>query len=195
MGLHSTLTYTSELILCLTITLSKPLPQTNLTRASYNNSLKLALTPISHIHHHIRWVRKTPSHTVSFFASNGYAVTRTTQEMALIALPKPRNYRRTAIDRALSRVNAILREAAIQPPDGAESNKKVIPLILAFNSINCRVKKILTNNFSLLQSDPETSGIFNNLRVPGAFRRDTNLKDSLVHSSLKTNVNKGGVRK
>ena len=97
-----------------------------------------------------------------------------------------RNYPRTVIDRALRRVNNISRETAMRPSDDADSNKKVIPLILTFNSINCRVKKILSNNFTLLQSDPETRDVFKDFRVLGAFRRDTNLKDSLVRSSLQT---------
>ena len=79
----------------------------------------------------------------------------------------------------------------MRPSDDADSNKKVIPLILTFNSINCLVKKILSNNFTLLQSDPETRDVFKDFRVLGAFRRDTNLKDSLVRSSLQTNASTG----
>ena len=67
--------------------------------------------------------------------------------------------------------------------------KRIIPLILTFNPINRRVKKILSTNFELLRSDPETKKIFDNLRVLGAFRRDTNLKDSLVRSNFQTGVN------
>ena len=43
-----------------------------------------------------------------------------------------RNYPQTVIDRALRRVNNITRETAMRPSDDADSNKKVIPLILTF---------------------------------------------------------------
>ena len=39
--------------------------------------------------------------------------------------------------------------------------------------------------------DPETKDVFKDLRVLGAFRRDTNLKASLVRSSLQTNASAG----
>ena len=64
--------------------------------------------------------------------------------------------------------------------EDAQSKKKIIPLILTLNPI----KKILNNNFTLLQFKHEARDIFKfKLRVLGTFRRDTNLKDSLVHSS------------
>ena len=73
-----------------------------------------------------------------------------------------RDYPPAVVDRAPQRVNAISREAAMRPPED-DSNKQIIPLILTFNPIN---------------------GI-----ALGAFRRDTNLKDSLVRSNLQTGVN------
>ena len=80
-----------------------------------------------------------------------------------------RDYPPAVVDCALQRVNAISREAAMRPPEN-DSNKRIIPLILTFNPINRRVKKILSTNFELLRSDPETKEIFNNLRVLSASR-------------------------
>ena len=94
-----------------------------------------------------------------------------------------RDYPPAVVDRSLQRVNAISLDAAMRPPEN-DSNKRIIPLILTFNPISRRVKKILSTNFELLRSDPEFKEIFDNLRVLGAFRRDTNLKDSLVRSNL-----------
>ena len=68
-------------------------------------------------------------------------------------------------------------------------NKRIMPLILTFSSINRRVKKIFSTNFELLRSDPETTKIFDSLRVLGAFLRDTNLKVSLVRNTLQSGVN------
>ena len=70
--------------------------------------------------------------------------------------------------------------------------EKVIPLILTYNPINHHVKNILSRNFDLLKSDPETKELFGNSRVLGAYRRDTNLRDSLVSSNLKSGANPGG---
>ena len=77
----------------------------------------------------------------------------------------------------------------IQPCDhlnDGQSNREVIPLILTYNPINHHVKNILSRNFDLLKSDPETKELFDNSRVLGAYRRDTNLRDSLVSSNLQS---------
>ena len=92
----------------------------------------------------------------------------------------------------LQRVSTISREAAIRQSDGAGTNKEVIPLILTYNSTNIHIKTILTKNFELFKSDPETMEIFRSSRVLGAYRRDSNLKDSLVHSNLQFSMNSGG---
>ena len=52
------------------------------------------------------------------------------------------------------------------------------------------MKKILSENFFLLiKSDPETNEIFNDSRVLSAYRRDTNLGDSLLSGRLQSGVN------
>ena len=70
-----------------------------------------------------------------------------------------RNYPPTVVDRALQRVSAIPREAAIRQSDGAGINKEVIPLIITYNPTNIHVKNILTRNFELLKSDPWKSSV------------------------------------
>ena len=94
------------------------------------------------------------------------------------------NYPPPIVDRALQRVSTISQEAAIRPSDGVSTKEEVIPLILTYNPTNSHVKNIPTKNFELLKSDPETMEIFRSSRVLGAYRRDFNLKDSLVHSNL-----------
>ena len=69
--------------------------------------------------------------------------------------------------------------------------KKVIPLILTYNPTNSHLKNILTKSFELLKSNPETMEIFRSSRVLGTYRRDSNLKDSFVHSNLQSSINTG----
>ena len=91
----------------------------------------------------------------------------------------------------LQRVSTISWEAAIRPSDGTSTNKEVIPQILTYNPANIHVKNILTKNFELLKSDPETMEIFRSSRVLDAYRRDSNLKDSLVHINPQSSMNTG----
>ena len=44
----------------------------------------------------------------------------------------------------------------------------------------------MTRNFALLKSDPDTKDIFQPVRILCAYRRDNNLRDILVKSSLQT---------
>ena len=53
-------------------------------------------------------------------------------------------------------------------------------------------RRFYQKNFELLKSDPETMQIFRSSRVLGAYRRDSNLKDYLVHSNLQSSMNTGG---
>ena len=77
---------------------------------------------------------------------------------------------------ALQHVCTISQEAATWPSDGASTNKEVIPLILTFNPTNIHAKNILTKNFELLKSDPQTMEIFCSSRGLGVYPRNSNLK-------------------
>ncbi|KAL9953630.1 hypothetical protein ACROYT_G041077 [Oculina patagonica] len=136
--------------------------------------------------------KETDSH--SFYASNEYAVTKMT------ITPKAKKchlsfctleYPPAVVERALQRVNSIFRETALRPSNDGQSNEQVIALVLTYNPINRHIKNILSKNFALLKSDPETNELLDNSRVLGAYRRDTNLRDSLVRSSLQSGANTG----
>ena len=109
------------------------------------------------------------------------------KEMASFFLQ--RDYPLAVVDRALQHVDTIPRDTALRPPNDGQSNREVIPLILTYNPINHHVKNILSKNFDLLKSDPKTKDLFDNSRVLGAYRRDTNLRDSLVSSNLQSGAN------
>ena len=59
-----------------------------------------------------------------------------------------------------------------------------IPLVLTYHPTNALVKNIMTRNFQLLRDDPDTRDIYHQVRVLFAYRRDKNLRDSLVRSHL-----------
>ena len=109
------------------------------------------------------------------------------KEMASFFLQ--RDYPLAVVDRALQHVHTIPRDTALRPPNDGQSNKEVIPLILTYNPINHHVKNILSRNFDLLKSDSETKELFDNSWVLGAYRRNTNLRDSWVSSNLQSGAN------
>ena len=57
-------------------------------------------------------------------------------------------------------------------------------MVLTILPQNILVKNIITRNFNLLRDDPDTASIFQPLRILCAYRRDINLRDSLVRSTL-----------
>ena len=63
-------------------------------------------------------------------------------------------------------------------------DQPTIPLVLTYHPMNAVVKTIMTRNFHLLRDDLDTGDIYRPLRVLCAYRRDNNLRDSLVRSHL-----------
>ena len=56
--------------------------------------------------------------------------------------------------------------------------------MLTYHPNNKLVKSILTSNLHLLRNDPDITAILQPLRILSAYRRDGNLRDSLVRSTL-----------
>ena len=78
------------------------------------------------------------------------------------------------------------REAIISEPVDVVLDQPTIciPLVLTYHPTNTLVKSILTRNLRLLRNDPDTTAIFQTLHILSAYRRDSNLRDSLVRSTL-----------
>ena len=55
-------------------------------------------------------------------------------------------------------------------------------MVLTYHPLNERIKRILLRNFNILSSDSETRAVFPQPPLV-AYRRDSNLRDILVHSS------------
>ena len=76
------------------------------------------------------------------------------------------------------------REAIISEPVDAVVEQPTIPLVLTYHPTNTLVKSIVTSNLHLLRNDTDITAIFQPLRILSAYLRDSNLRDSLVRSTL-----------
>lgn len=65
---------------------------------------------------------------------------------------------------------------------GQKTEKKIIPIITTYSTINKKINSILKNNYRKLI---EQSGLLNNFTIISAYRRNKNLRDILVRARLK----------
>ena len=96
-----------------------------------------------------------------------------------------RGYPDSILFKALNRVQNINRESASKP--SASNNEERIPSTLTFHPNNLATRNVVLRNFKILQSDPQTAPIFPNPQLV-SFKRDRNLRNSLVRSSLPSNL-------
>ena len=75
------------------------------------------------------------------------------------------------------------REAIISEPVDVIVDQPTVPLVLTYHPTNTLVTSVLTRNLHLLRNDPDTTAIFQTLHILSAYRRDSNLRDSLVRST------------
>ena len=99
-----------------------------------------------------------------------------------------RGYPDSILSKALNRVQNVNRESALEP--SASDNEERIPFTLTFHPKNLAARNVVLRNFKILQSDPETAPIFPNPPLV-SFKRDRNLRNSLVRSSLPSNLEPG----
>ena len=99
-----------------------------------------------------------------------------------------RGYPDSILSKALNRVQNVNRESALEP--SASDNEERIPFTLTFHPNNLAARNVVLRNFKILQSDPETAPIFPNPPLV-SFKRDRNLRNSLVRSSLPSNLEPG----
>ncbi|KAL9983865.1 hypothetical protein ACROYT_G006108 [Oculina patagonica] len=101
-----------------------------------------------------------------------------------------RKYPPHVVNHALNQIASISREDLLQEtPTQKAPQQPTIPLVLTYHPSNARVKKIMTKNLDLLKDDPQTGEIFQPVRILCAYRRDSNLRDALVQSTLGNETN------
>ena len=103
---------------------------------------------------------------------------------------KNNGYPSHVINSALKRITNISRPHALKVKNKSRNNER-IPLTLTYHPLSLPVKKIIYDNFKILQDDQNTKNIFTAPPLM-AFRRDTNLREILVKSRLPKEDNAPG---
>ena len=97
---------------------------------------------------------------------------------------RARGYPDTILNKAKSRALRITWDEAMTPSTNNRQTLARTPLVLTYHPLNTPVVQTILNNFDILRNDSDTSTIFTSLPVI-AYRRDKNLRDQLVRSSLR----------
>ena len=108
-----------------------------------------------------------------------------TKSAEMVSFFEYRGYPRSLTTTSRQRAKGISRERALRKSDRQHSIQRSgkVPLVFSFHPSNQAVKKILLTNFRILREDPTTAHIFNNQALC-VHRRESNLRDILVHSTF-----------
>ena len=90
----------------------------------------------------------------------------------------------SAKTRDLETMKNLSQSDALSKCNSTDEKMSRIPLVLTYHPLNTRVQRILLDNFKVIADDPATSFIFP-LPPMFGFRRDDNLRTSLVHTGEK----------
>lgn len=82
----------------------------------------------------------------------------------------------------LQAIRRLDRAGVLNNHNPSNQRSEMIPLFLTYHPFNERIKRILLCNFNILSSHPETRAVFPQPPMV-AYRRDSNLRDILVHTS------------
>ena len=93
-----------------------------------------------------------------------------------------RGYSPACLQNDLQAIRRLDRAGVLNNHNPSYQRSERIPLVLSYHPLNERIKRILLRNFNILSSDPETRAVFPQPALV-AYCRDSNLRDSLVHTS------------
>ena len=99
---------------------------------------------------------------------------------------KNRGYPDSVVKTAQERAQTTNQQSAPHIQTSQKEENPRIPFTLTFHPLNLPVKNIILKNFKLLHNDNETSRIFS-LPPLISFKRNKNISDFLVRSTLKSN--------
>lgn len=94
-----------------------------------------------------------------------------------------RDYPQIVIDQALNKAKHLDRRSVLSYQSDRNDTDR-IPLILTYHPTNITVKDVILKHYNILTEDDHTSTLFTKPPML-SWRRDSNLKDLLVHSELK----------
>ena len=100
----------------------------------------------------------------------------------MVSFFEQRGYSPACLQNDLQAIRRLDRAGVLNNHNPSNQRSERIPLVLTYHPLNERIKRILLRNFNILSSDPETRAVFPQPALV-AYRRDSNLRDSLVHTS------------
>ena len=101
----------------------------------------------------------------------------------MAALFVDQGYDKTLVHTGMKRALSLDRSSTLQPKKKSSKSSRPI-LAITFHPHNIHVKNIIMKNFHIIQDDPTLLEIFPEKPMV-AYRRDTNIRDHLVHAKLK----------
>ena len=111
------------------------------------------------------------------------------QEMA--SFFERRSYSAQTLKHDLKKMKHLSQSDVLTKSNSTEEKISRIPLILTYHPLNTPVQRILLDNFKVIADDPATRLIFPQPPM-FAFRRDENLRRSLVHTTEKLAATRAG---
>ena len=106
-------------------------------------------------------------------------------------VPRRKMRRISCLFLCLKNMKNLSQSDALSKSNSTDEKMSRIPLVLTYHPLNTRVQRILLDNFKVIADDPATSHIFPLLPMV-AFRRDDNLRTSLVHTSERQAATRAG---
>ena len=103
-----------------------------------------------------------------------------------------RGYSAQTLKHDLEKMKHLSQSDALTKSNSTKEKMSRIPLILTYHPLNTPVQQILLDNFKVIADDPATSLIFSQPPIV-AFRRDDNLRTSLVHTTEKQAATRAGI--
>ena len=100
----------------------------------------------------------------------------------MVSFFEQRGYSPACLQNDLQAIRRLDRAGVLNNHNPSNQRSERIPLVLTYHPLNERSKRILLRNFNILSSDPETRAVFPQPPLV-ADRRDSNLRDILVHTS------------
>ena len=94
-----------------------------------------------------------------------------------------RGYPSDLLREDLRKISSINRHETIYSHREENSQAGRVPLVLTYHPLNEKIKRILLNNFRILNNDSETWRIFTDAPLV-AYRRDRNIRNVLVHTAV-----------
>ena len=100
----------------------------------------------------------------------------------MVSFFEHRGYSPACLQNDLQAIRLLDRVGVLNNHNPSNQRSERIPLVLTYHPLTERIKRILLRNFNILSSDPETTAVFPQPLLV-AYRRDSSLRDILVHTS------------